>query len=599
MKNSIAICLFVLLASTTAGFAQDRNAIPVELKKTDSGWQLFRAGKPYQIRGSGGAGNEGPIPLLAELGGNSTRTWGVESNTVALLDEAHANGLSVAMGLWLEHERLGKIEYSNAEQVAAQVELTMSHVKRLKDHPAILVWGVGNEMEGLNGKPEIWEHIENLAKLIKAEDPNHPVMTVIAEMGASKIQDIHEYCPSVDIIGINSYGGGPTVPQRYRGHKGTKPYIVTEFGPLGTWETGKNSIGTLSELTSTAKVESYRNSFEAFRNDKELCLGAYAFLWGAKQEGTATWFGMLTPDGNKTAAVDLMSEYWTGKKPSNLCPRIEKFELIGPDVVDQGATVRVNIDVNDPEGNAVEVKWSLMAEADSFITNGDKQAAPPKFDDALIKSDNKSAEFKLPSDLGIYRIYAMVSDGSKGGATANVPVRVEKKGESSVTEQSLPHSVFNESTDNPMFAPSGFMGSADAISLNLESTDNPKDGSICMECRYTKNDDWGGVVWQFPADDWGDKPGGLNLSGAKTLTFWARGKAGGEKIKFGFGLLGRDKKFFDTAKDEVEVALGTEWKQFSFDLVGKDLTRIKTGFYWSLAGQGKPLTFYLDRITFE
>jgi hypothetical protein len=35
------------------------------------------------------------------------------------------------------------------------------------------------------------------------------------------------------------------------------------------------------------------------------------------------------------------------------------------------------------------------------------------------------------------------------------------------------------------------------------------------------------------------------------------------------------------------------------DLEGKDLTRIKTGFVWTLAGQGAPVVFYLDDIRFE
>jgi hypothetical protein len=51
-------------------------------------------------------------------------------------------------------------------------------------------------------------------------------------------------------------------------------------------------------------------------------------------------------------------------------------------------------------------------------------------------------------------------------------------------------------------------------------------------------DQWGGVVWQHPANDWGDANGGFNLTGAKKLTFWARGEKGGEKVSFEFGLLG-------------------------------------------------------------
>ena len=108
------------------------------------------------------------------------------------------------------------------------------------------------------------------------------------------------------------------------------------------------------------------------------------------------------------------------------------------------------------------------------------------------------------------------------------------------------------------------------------------------------------AVSESPANDWGDKPGGRNLSGAKKLTFLARGANGGETVTFEFGILGRDKTFFDTATAKLDrVALDAEWKQYSVDLQGKDLTRIKTGFAWVVAGQGAPITFYLDDIRYE
>ena len=143
------------------------------------------------------------------------------------------------------------------------------------------------------------------------------------------------------------------------------------------------------------------------------------------------------------------------------------------------------------------------------------------------------------------------------------------------------------------------MGSTTAITMEANCTDDPKSGKICLKTTYSLADAWGGVVWQHPHNDWGEQPGGANLTGAKKLTFWARGAAGGETIKFGFGLLGKDKKFFDTGKGEKEITLEKTWKQYTLDVSDQDMKRIKTGFFWSLAGQGKPLTFYLDRIAFE
>ena len=121
-----------------------------------------------------------------------------------------------------------------------------------------------------------------------------------------------------------------------------------------------------------------------------------------------------------------------------------------------------------------------------------------------------------------------------------------------------------------------------------------------MRVEYDAKDAWAGVVWQNPPNDWGNLPGGWDVTGAKRLTFWARGDAGGEIVSFEFGVLGKDKKFFDTGRGKLEkVSLTREWKQYSIDVAGQDLSRIKTGFVFVLAGQDRPVIFYLDAIRFE
>lgn len=165
----------------------------------------------------------------------------------------------------------------------------------------------------------------------------------------------------------------------------------------------------------------------------------------------------------------------------------------------------------------------------------------------------------------------------------------------------LPFTVFEEkgSTNNHYIA-SGWMGNAQGIKMDDGCATNPHSSNTCLRVEYTASGDWAGVVWQDPANDWGDQPGGWNLTGAKKLKFWARGEKGGETVTFKFGLLGSDKKHFDSASgDSGPVKLTKEWQEYSIDLAGKDLTRIKTGFVWTLAGQGSPTVFFLDDIRFE
>ena len=574
-----------VVAQTTA------NPVPVKLVQESGNWQLQRDGQPYYVKGAGGGGS---LKLLAAAGANSNRSWGVKKETRARLDEAHENGLTMAVGIWLAHERHG-FDYSDEDALKKQTDKTIAHVKSLKDHPAVLVWGIGNEMEGSGDNAAIFQHIEKLAALVKKEDPNHPVMTVIAGARGRKVEMLHKHCPSIDIVGINAYGEAKSVPQEYRKLGGTKPYIMTEFGPTGTWQCPKNSLGAVIELTSGQKAEEYKASSAEFAKDTELCLGSYAFTWGHKQEGTATWFGMLLPDGKRTAAVDTMTEIWSGKPPANRCPVIEEFKLISPLNVTGGNQVRVNLVASDPEGDSLNVRWAVTGEAESYSTGGDKQWAPPEYKEAIVKSDLKGAIIKVPNISGTVRIYAYVDDGDQGGAaTASLTIGATARGK----KVQLPMVVLNQ-TGESAFAASGYMGSIDSLKLDDTCEDQPHSGEHCTRVTFDRNDDWGGVVWQHPANDWGDKPGGFDLTGAKELSFWARGSSGGERITFGMGVIGDDKPFSDTCKNERQFLLTEKWKEYSIDLEGEDLQRIKSGFFFSLTSQGKPVEFFLDSVEYK
>ncbi len=186
------------------------------------------------------------------------------------------------------------------------------------------------------------------------------------------------------------------------------------------------------------------------------------------------------------------------------------------------------------------------------------------------------------------------------GLCASVqPIRAEDT--SAAKAVKLPFTVFDEKgSANNHYIPSGWMGNAKATKLDDGCTTNPHGGKTCLKVEYTATDNWAGIVWQDPANDWGDQAGGWNLTGAKKLKFWARGEKGDEVVSFKFGILGSDKKFSDSAKGEMaDIKLTKDWTEYSIDLAGKDLTRIKTGFCWSLAGQSSPAVFYLDDIRFE
>lgn len=144
------------------------------------------------------------------------------------------------------------------------------------------------------------------------------------------------------------------------------------------------------------------------------------------------------------------------------------------------------------------------------------------------------------------------------------------------------------------------MGDHQSLSMDPASRANPHSGETCLEFGYKPSDTWVGVAWQDPPNNWGDLPGGYDLNGAKKLTFWARSDYGGEKISFGVGLDSPDAKYPDTVSVQLpDVKLTARWKRHQISLKGQDLSRVRTPFYWTMAGKSLPGTFYLDDIRFE
>lgn len=387
-------------------------------------WQLYVNQQPFLIKGAGGKGS---LAQLKAAGGNSVRTWGGDG-LQSVLDEAQKQGLTVCVGIWFHHERDAEgFDYSQPEMVKAQLEQVRQTVLRFKGHPAVLLWGLGNEMEGKAGdKVEIWNAIEVAAKLTKELDPNHPTMTVIAEIGGQKVAGIHKYCPDIDIIGINSYGGGPSLAERYAKLNGTKPYIITEFGPVGPWETGKTSWGAAYEPTSTEKAALYRQTYEGSIANQPLCLGSYTFLWGQKQETTATWFGMFLKHGDKLQAVDTMTELWSGSPPAHRCPVIQQLRIRDLREFAPGALLSADLEAADPSGRPLQVRWVVQPEQTKKLTAGAEEQALPELNEIIVRSDTRSAEVRAPHAPGGYRLFAYVRNGV-GAAVANVPFHVGRR----------------------------------------------------------------------------------------------------------------------------------------------------------------------------
>jgi hypothetical protein len=428
--NLLLTPLSLLVLLPRPSIAQETaKPVPVTLLQAQGKWTLVRGGKPYFIKGAGGWQN---LDLLAQSGGNSIRTWGTE-NAQRDLDAAQKRGLTVTLGMWLGHKEHG-FKYDDPKMVADQLEKAKADVLKYRSHPSLLAWGIGNEMEtGQNADPNVWKAVEEIAKAVKQLDPNHPTMTVVAELGRDAVnpKQIAALCPDIDILGVNSYAGLLTMPERLKAAGWTKPYVVTEFGPPGPWEVGKTAWGAALEPNSTEKAGIYlRNYQKSIEGQPGWCLGSYCFLWGNKVEATPTWFGMLLPDtGEKLGTVDAMTFAWTGKYPEARAPEITRFECsAAKQEIAPGSKQTVTcLAQGGAPGGKLTYRYEIRPEGSGEIRHEPGQQAPAAIAGVVPpESEDGSQSFTAPTQEGAYRLYLYVRDGKGAAATANVPFLVKR-----------------------------------------------------------------------------------------------------------------------------------------------------------------------------
>ena len=425
LLNSNAPCL-------AAPKPQAGRTAKVEIRKTGDRYQLYVDQQAFYINGAGlEFGNQ---EKLAEHGGNSFRTWRTENGKdsgKAVLDRALKNGLYVTMGLEVARERHG-FDYNDPAAVARQLAEIKAEVLKYKDHPALIIWGIGNELN-LNAKnPKVWDAVNEISKMIHQVDPNHLTTTMLAGINADLVRRVKTQAADLDLMGIQMYADIINLPRYLRETGWTGPYMVTEWGATGHWEVGKTGWGAPLENNSATKADFYLKRFEAvIRSDQKQCVGSYVFLWGQKQERTPTWYGVFLESGEETAAVDVMHYVWNGQWPSNRSPRLEGAWLEGKTAeqsihLKPGQNCQAKVQASDPDNDPLAYKWEIMEESTDLKTGGDMESKPKSLQGLIKSPANGETALTAPTTPGAYRLFVYVLDGKGHAAHANIPFFIDK-----------------------------------------------------------------------------------------------------------------------------------------------------------------------------
>ncbi|MEJ2584848.1 MAG: glycoside hydrolase family 2 TIM barrel-domain containing protein [Robiginitalea sp.] len=438
MRTFLYFLLVVLIVSckqekkTDLKTSEESAAGPVKviLEETDGKFDLYVDGEPFYIKG---AGLEfGNIPALAKHNGNSFRTWRTENGQQSgreVLDEAYENGLMVTMGIEVARERHG-FDYNDTAAVKAQLEDIKKQVMALKDHPALLIWGIGNELNLRYTNPKVWDAVNEISEMIHEVDPNHLTTTSLAGISEKEVAFIKERCPDLDILAVQMYGDLPDLPNLVREYGWEGPYMVTEWGATGHWEVPKTDWGAPIEENSTVKARNYLKRYQGgIEADSLQCIGSYVFLWGNKQERTPTWYGIFLEDGQETESVDVMHYIWNGEWPENRTPQIEEYTLNGKTAyqnvtLEEGKEYTAQVVIHDFEEDPIAYRWEVLPESTDLQDGGDYEERPEAVPGLFVSEEDGEVTLKAPAP-GPYRLFVYASDGHGHSATANIPFLVE------------------------------------------------------------------------------------------------------------------------------------------------------------------------------
>ncbi len=162
---------------------------------------------------------------------------------------------------------------------------------------------------------------------------------------------------------------------------------------------------------------------------------------------------------------------------------------------------------------------------------------------------------------------------------------------------------------------------------NPDCTTVPHSGASAIRAQFfSSGNNFGGFYFQngvlepdgkAPIPNFGEVPnaGITQLVGATSISFWARGHNGSEKIEFFLAGVGRhpvtgeaiapypdsSPRYPPVGDPQALVELSTTWKKYSFNVSTLDLSYVLGGFGWVANAPNNPggATFYLDDIRYE
>ena len=244
--------------------------------------------------------NIGDFTLLKAMGCNTIRIYHCDKINKELLRDLYKNyGIMVIMGNLFGAYTKGSdaawskgTDYNDATQKENMLNSIRKMVEEYKNEPFVLMWMLGNEND-VEGKQvnstatntnasaypeEFAKFLEEACSEIKKLDKNHPVG--VCNATTKFLKYYKQYCPSLDIFGINQYTG----PFGFGNLWGKveqelgKPVLITEYG-CDAYNTNKNTSNEAYQMKYHKGAWKNIVDNSCLGNGKGNSLGGVIYCW--------------------------------------------------------------------------------------------------------------------------------------------------------------------------------------------------------------------------------------------------------------------------------------------------------------------------------
>ncbi len=378
---------------------------------------------------------------------------GATATGIARINSLAEKGIYTSFGI--DFPKIKDTDYSAfmKEECKKQLDGIKTYLPvYMKGTENIMIWNLGNETEiGMihgGAHEQRWidflKTVNEMSVWIKEHDPyRRPTSITLAGYGRFVTDLVLEHAPDLDIICFNAYEGQvetvySALQQNQKFLNSGKPYMITEYGPLGTWEASapKTASGQLIEESSGEKSNDYKTIYaDHIKSHKgDGCIGSFVFLLGYQTHGDVpTWYAM----------IDEFEKYMISTI-DGLCEAMGKGFTPGPHVaassdltingqaaqkgqditLTPGADFTVALKATSPTGNALTYDYYIIE--DKYNSGGMVKMLEDGTKSGKLNDAGASGIMKAPSAAGKYRLNAYARDDmNRKAGFASIPFVVK------------------------------------------------------------------------------------------------------------------------------------------------------------------------------